>query len=293
MLAPFVCTRCKQRKGKCDKVLPQCGFCRRSAPQRPDLDKDERLTCSRNGGNCEYQTAPPSVTDDNLRLSQPNSNPPEFIGTAIRNVSSNTANNPEQRTTALAFPPVFFLDVEIFHRAQLELPLPEATVPLYVSDLIGEADNVRRIAASFFNDVHPWMPLISKVWFYNHLTNPLSPPRADSMLLLLSVLLITWVPTMTKDPHTPIYLAAKRFSKELETAGTFSIRVVQAVVLIALYELGHCIYPAAYVSVGLSARYAVALGFDKDIKRGNITELPWDKLEERRRVWWAILILDR
>src|SRR5258708_1156766 len=28
-IAPFVCTRCKQRKGKCDKALPQCGFCPR------------------------------------------------------------------------------------------------------------------------------------------------------------------------------------------------------------------------------------------------------------------------
>jgi len=191
------------------------------------------------------------------------------------------------------FPSVFFLDADIFHRAQLELPLPGLTVPLYISDLLGGTDNIRQIATSFFNDIHPWMPLISKVWFYNHLINPLSPPRADAALLLLSIRLITWVPSVSKDPHTSVYIAAKSFFRELETAGTFSIRVVQAGVLIALYELGHCIYPAAYISVGLLARYSVALGFDKDIKRGNITGLPWDKLEERRRVWWAILILDR
>jgi hypothetical protein len=137
------------------------------------------------------------------------------------------------------------------------------------------------------------MPLISKVWFYDHLINPLSPPRADVTLLLLSIHLITWVPSVSKDPHTSVYIAAKRFFRELETAGTLSIRVVQAGVLIALYELGHSIYPAAYISVGLSARYAVAMGFDKAVKRGNITGLPWNKLEERKRVWWAILILDR
>ena len=191
------------------------------------------------------------------------------------------------------FPSVFFLDASLFHRAQLELPLPGLTVPLYVSELLGAADSIRHIATSFFNDIHPWMPIISKSWFYNHLINPLSPPRADATLLLLSIRLITWAPPVSEGPNTPVYIAAKRFFRELETAGTFSIRFVQAGVLISLYELGHCIYPAAYISIALSARQAVALGFDKDIKGGNVTGYPWDKVEERKRVWWAILILDR
>jgi hypothetical protein len=191
------------------------------------------------------------------------------------------------------FPPVFFLDANIFQRAQLELPLPRLAVPLYVSDLLGGIDSIRQMAISFFTNIHPWMPLISKISFYNHLINPLSPPREDATLLLLSIRLITWVPSGSMDPHTPAYIATKGFFRELETASTFSIRMVQSGILIALYELGHCIYPAAYLSVGLCARYAVALGFDQDVKRDNVTSLPWDKLEERRRVWWAILILDR
>ncbi|RDW59937.1 hypothetical protein BP6252_13024 [Coleophoma cylindrospora] len=244
----------------------------------------------RNGGNCEYRTVPPATTANNsLSPLQQSSSSAEY---GIRHVSS-TSNSPESRATRPAFPPVFFLDADLFHRAQLELPLPGLTVPLYVSDLLGGTDSIREMATSFFSDVHPWIPLISKVWFYNHLINPLSPPRADATLLLISIRLITWVPSIFKDPYTPVYLATKQFFRELETAGTLNIRGVQAGVLIALYELGHGIYPAAYVSVGLCARFAVALGFDKDIKRGNITGLPWDKLEERRRVWWAILILDR
>jgi hypothetical protein len=188
---------------------------------------------------------------------------------------------------------VFFLDADTFHRAQLELPPPDFAVPSYISELLGGTDEIRQIATSFFDDVHPWMPLISKIWFYNHLINPLSPPRTDATLLLLTIRMITWAPSVSRDPHTSVYIAAKRFFRELEVAGTFSIRFVQAGVLIALYELGHCIYPAAYISVGLCARYAVALGFDKDIKCTNISGLPWDKLEERKRAWWAILILDR
>jgi hypothetical protein len=137
------------------------------------------------------------------------------------------------------------------------------------------------------------MPFTSKTWAYKHLLSPLSPVHADSALLLLSIQLINWIPSASANPKTPMYTVAKQYFFELETAGSFSIRVVQAGLLILLYELGHCIYPAAYMSVSICARQAVALGFDKDIKQVNTTGLPWDKLEERRRVWWAILILDR
>lgn len=106
---------------------------------------------------------------------------------------------------------------------------------------------------------------------------------------------MNWSPSESgANPKTPMYTVAKRFFLELETAGCFSIRLVQAGLLIGFYELGHCIYPAAYMSIGVCARLAVALGLDKDIKQSNIIAgLLWDQVEERKRVWWAILILDR
>jgi hypothetical protein len=204
-----------------------------------------------------------------------------------------TALHTQQQVVQQSFPPAFFLDIDIFHQAQLELPRPDLAVPLYVSDLLGGNGKVRQMATTFFNNIHPWMPFISKTWAYKHLLSPLSPVHADSALLLLSIQLINWIPSAFANPKTPMYKAAKQYFFELETAGSFSIRVVQAGLLILLYELGHCIYPAAYMSVGTCARQAVALGFDKDIKQVNTTGLPWDKVEERRRVWWAILILDR
>ncbi|KAH8809192.1 hypothetical protein F5884DRAFT_794781 [Xylogone sp. PMI_703] len=151
------------------------------------------------------------------------------------------------------------------------------------------------MATAYFSNIHPWMPVISKTWAYKHLLSSLSPVHADSTLLLLSIELINWIPsTSSADPKTPLYSAVKRFSLELETAGCLTIRTVQAGLLVCLYELGQCIYPAAYISVGACARYAAALGLDKDIKPGNDTAgLPWDQIEERRRTWWAILILDR
>lgn len=181
----------------------------------------------------------------------------------------------------------------MFHRAQLDIPLPGISVPVYVSDALKGADSIRSVASFFFSNIHPWMPLISKSWFYNHLLNPWSLPQADSTLLLLAIRLLTWIPSVSDDPRTALYAVTKRFFQELEAAGYLSIRLIQAGIFIGLYELGHCIYPAAYLSVGVCSRHAVALGFDKYIKPDNTTALSWDKVEERRRVWWAILILDR
>lgn len=229
------------------------------------------LTSSRNGGKCEYPSG--------LRPSNAH--------------SSLIALQAQQRVVQQSFPPSFFLDMNIFRQARLELPRPSLAVPAYVSDFLGGDEEVRQMVTTFFSNVYAYMPCISKNWIYQHLLSPLTPVHADSTLLLLSMQLINWTPTASESPKSPAYIAAKQFFFELENAGNLSIRLVQAGIFIALYELGHCIYPAAYMSVGTCARHAVALGLDKDIKQNNATGLPWDDIEERRRVWWAILILDR
>jgi hypothetical protein len=95
------------------------------------------------------------------------------------------------------------------------------------------------------------------------------------------------------NPKTSAYLTAKRFQRELEVAGVFSLQSLQAGLLIALYEICHAIYPAAYLSLGSCAKYGIALGVDNESASNLNEQLDWVELEERNRVWWAILILDR
>jgi hypothetical protein len=72
-----------------------------------------------------------------------------------------------------------------------------------------------------------------------------------------------------------------------------SIQVLQAGLLLSLYELGHAIYPSAYLPIGACTRYAYALGINKDAKTQAAKVLTLVELEENKRVWWAIIILDR
>ncbi|CZT04387.1 uncharacterized protein RCO7_10031 [Rhynchosporium graminicola] len=70
-----------------------------------------------------------------------------------------------------------------------------------------------------------------------------------------------WVPG-EQDPKTPQYLAAKAFYLDLELQGIVSIQVLQALILLALYETGHAIFPSAAVSTEACVRCGQALGIN-------------------------------
>jgi hypothetical protein len=87
-----------------------------------------------------------------------------------------------------------------------------------------------------------------------------SPCHADVTLLLLSMKLITSViPKELTNPRTPAYYAAKHFYLEIQASGMIFIQALQAGLLLSLYELGHAIYPSAYLSMASLPRYAYAL----------------------------------
>jgi hypothetical protein len=61
------------------------------------------------------------------------------------------------------------------------------------------------------------------------------------------------------DPQTQ-YRKAKRCLHLIEDQGIISMRVLQATLLLCLYEAGHAIFPAAFLSVGHCARIGHAIG---------------------------------
>ena len=93
--------------------------------------------------------------------------------------------------------------------------------------------------------------------------------------------------------RVPEYHAAKRFYAELEGGGAFSPQVLQAGVLIALYEYGHAIYPVAHLTIGGLARYGISAGLDGTAPSQMAPPSDWIEAEERKRIWWGVLILDR
>ena len=189
---------------------------------------------------------------------------------------------------------MLFMDPAILQYGQVEMPRTTYPVPADVLLFVGDMTEVITNASTYFETIHVWMPIISKKRFYDHHLQPMFHCHADVTLLLLSMKLITsMLPKELANPRTPAYYAAKHFYLEMEASGMMSIQVLQAGLLLSLYELGHAIYPSAYLSIGVCARYAYALGINQDAKTQASKVLTLVELEENKRVWWGIVILDR
>lgn len=179
----------------------------------------------------------------------------------------------------------------MFDYSHVEIPKPSLTVPSYITDYIGDPQT---IVATFWDSVHWWMPIISKKRFYNHVMNPLTPKTAELPLLLSCMKLVLWHPGNESQPQIE-HLALKHAILDAENAGILSLPLLQAKILLTIHELGHAIYPAAYFSIASCARYGTALGVNKCLESNVLSNAPAAILEaeEKKRAWWAILILDR
>lgn len=193
-----------------------------------------------------------------------------------------------------SFPGVLFLDHDVFERSPVEFPPAGFDVPPYVATEIGDFAQRRLIASQFFSTIHLWMPIVSKRRFFNDLLNPLTVHRSDIALLCLSMKLVMWSPSPdSPDSHTTTYLAARQFLYSVDISGSLTLPSLQAAILIAIYEIGHAIYPGAHTSVSVCVQYAIAMGLGWKTVRWGENNLSWIETEERTRVWWAIVILER
>ena len=133
------------------------------------------------------------------------------------------------------------------------------------------------------------MPIISEIRFYGLLMNPLRYADPGVTSILLGMKLVLSCPEEA-NLCSEIYVVAKEFLLRMEMAGHLSIYTLQSAILIAMYEMGHAIFPGAFTTISTCARYAIALGINGT---SAVQGKAWVEQEERNRTWWAILILDR
>ncbi|KAL6854528.1 N-terminal binuclear Zn cluster-containing/DNA binding domain-containing protein [Trichoderma novae-zelandiae] len=268
------CSSCRQSKRRCDKMYPECTLCtQRNIPcNYPGRRRRQKLkNCIKTASSGGQATGKQS--------------------------SASTAKKDQGNAPQLSFPSAStsfiaerFLDPDVFSRAQLTVVNADVPVTDEIAQLVGGVLDIQATSARFFRSVHTWMPIISKPQFGANLLNRLTYKRAELFLLVLSMKLCCARETTS---NKALYETVKLLHFKMETSGVLSVLVLQAAILIALYELGHSIYPAAFLSVGSCARYATALGIDKSILLSSSAKVEWIEEEECRRIWWAILVLDR
>ena len=111
----------------------------------------------------------------------------------------------------------------------------------------------------YFDTIHCWFPIVSKKRM--NMGHSLSEGGPDLALLFLAMKLAAQQPVNgVASVDSVVYIACKRFLALLESSGTISIIYLQAMMLVAIYEYGHAIYPAAWMTVAACSRYAEMLG---------------------------------
>ncbi|KAE8356375.1 fungal-specific transcription factor domain protein [Aspergillus coremiiformis] len=284
--APHACLSCKRNKRRCDKSLPSCSLCLKA------------------GRLCDYSDASQFSQTDEIRNLQSRIQVLEARVLGSSGTSSTTAStigvrsgsNPpaDQSHSSELSIQAYYLDSDLWSSFS---PLGHGThVPVSedVSTALGRQDDIENIISRYFGTVHIWMPIISKIRLGRLIQQTQQAVKADVALLLLCMKLVCEVPHAQRTGSSELYRIAKRFSHELELSGLFTLRTVQASVLLSVYEMGHGVFPAAFTTIGNSSRHGVALGLHNSLASQLIGKpRGWVDWEERQRVWWMIVILDR
>lgn len=274
------CVSCRKQKRKCDKALPACSLCTRLVRA------------------CNYREASSSASSDDfvelrhkvqelearLQLKQ--------AGNGTGGLSPNLQPN---QVALNAFPAVFFLDSEIYQQNRFDIPRPALSVPGEVLELLKENDIMGTVEL-YFSTVHKWLPVVSQKRLFLTLSSPDACQGAELALLLLCMKLITHTPAGdSQSAQNTLYVTAKTFFNVVESSASMTVQLVQSALLLCAYEVGHGIYPAAFLSAGHCARLVYALGLHDRKGAPQMVKRPgaWTEHEEMRRVWWGTLLLDR
>ncbi|KAK8855128.1 transcription factor gsfR2 [Apiospora arundinis] len=274
--ALFVCTLCKARKKKCDKQLPRCSY------------------CTKNDLQCIYEP----VTRNHAGQHQQKQRrlPTHYTTTPPSSASPST----------LAVPP--------------DVSVGPANLHLQVYQLIRASGRfVDDVSTSYFHGLHLYMPIVSRTRFHNSLVALGAIPSADFSVLLLSMHLVTldsFVRDRREKNHRPhdgagsttigglakpdtqqsLYMTTKSLFAQVQSTIPPSIRLVQAGMLIALYEYTQGEADQAFITISLCARLAYAVRIHRSVGR---CPDGWDRhgarpeAREESNTWWGIVIWER
>lgn len=180
-----------------------------------------------------------------------------------------------------------------------ELSCPNIRDTLYkqISAIVGDGQHVLGWAAVYFRTIHPWLPVISQTSYSNRLLPArIASESADFCLLNLTTYLVCTKPVngeLTSQTRS-LYLLLKTLVSTLEAIGISSIEMLQGRLLMTIFEVGHGLYPAAYISSGANVRAATDLGVNAASPERLFKIFgSQERADEAQRTWSGIIVADR
>ncbi|KAI8635560.1 hypothetical protein F5Y19DRAFT_482739 [Xylariaceae sp. FL1651] len=252
MKPPLACCNCRVRKKKCDRAYPICSYC---------LKTHDR---------CSYRIHGSSLKPRRRAL----------VAT-ISDIPQRTA-----LSTAAMFLDYSLFQVSLSHTLTSNVPIGPELRDYVISD-----NELSRRIDAFINVFDAWMPFIPRQELREKLSGRATQPHGEDILLFACIRNLT-EPLEEENPATKQYLAIKSVFIGAEVAGVITIPLLQALLLVLLYEFGHGLYPSAYMTLGTCTRYLVILGIN-GAGPSPIGAKSWIEEEKQRRLWWAVFIMER
>jgi hypothetical protein len=150
------------------------------------------------------------------------------------------------------------------------------------------------LTALYFRYFHNHLPIISRTRFQSSFVATGVPPSADLSVLLLTISLIAYGGSISGDREPAavgrqsLYLATKALLAQVQGSLQPSISLIQATLLLAIYEYANGRPEVALVTIAGCARMAYAARIHARCHNGNQLEV-----EEAGNTWWGIVMYER
>lgn len=155
------------------------------------------------------------------------------------------------------------------------------------------------IVEQFFSGIFRFIPCVSRNRIQEITAGiPVTTPPANDSILLLAICLVTYHPKSIGKlvpgvDHEAFYIATKSLFSQVQTAGSVqgqpSISLIQACVIIAVYEYARGMVDSAFLTIGTCARMGYTAGIHERTSRPGKGTFSKEELN----TWWAILIYER
>ncbi|EAW11915.1 transcription factor domain protein [Aspergillus clavatus NRRL 1] len=158
------------------------------------------------------------------------------------------------------------------------LGIDEFFVELVMTAFVEQSAALDGVLSVFFGNVH-------------------RSPSAETALLLLAIYLVAEKEyhgsSMQRGDRRHLHQHCSYLISFLQLVREPSVELVQAGLLLTLYELGSSLLQAAFLRVATCARLACVLQLHLDEPLGDDCADAWRPAEERKRVWAGVYIMDR
>lgn len=162
--------------------------------------------------------------------------------------------------------------------------------------------------------IHTHLPVICLETFDNSLFTPATAPPPDFSVLLVTICLITYLPEPASQPagaparatidRATLHLAARSLFAQVRVSSPPSVPLIQAGLLLAVYEYARGHPDDAFASLAECSRMAYAAHIWRGVSpprslHANVENLPrgsassYLQAEEAANTWWGLIICER